>query len=50
MTDKERELLIKLAKICAEGRGQEGSKLIGLCDEITHDVYIKSISDSLVDE
>jgi hypothetical protein len=34
MTNNERELLLIVARICSEGRGQEGSRIMDLADKV----------------
>lgn len=49
MTDKERELLIICARICAEGRGQQGAIIMNLVDSITDEAkFVGDISEPTV--
>lgn len=41
MTEKERELLLIVARICSEGLGQRGEAILKIVDSIKDEVYEK---------
>ena len=45
MTERERDLLCKIARIVSEGRGQEGSKILDEIDSVERDYIYRNMDE-----